>query len=261
MAQHDDIPSRDEQAFRFSSAPIESFRPYTHPAKHLTHFRRAFYNREQVANDICYHDDRTHANRTFSHCSRGQCNGRGHHRPLPTAVAPTAPDNFTLVALLVLLSLAVAIAMVYGIVHLCRHIRQQRATLVSETRNEQTPSGAGRLHSAPMRASQSPTAYHRSAESPVLSHVRRYRVAPTAPPARPESVHLQDRNVHDHSGSADTVLPFGNNGPQATGSPAQPWPQSHFSVSSGSLGEVPSGWVTVDTPARTTHQAFDDAFI
>ncbi|KAK3080649.1 hypothetical protein LTS18_014449 [Coniosporium uncinatum] len=176
-------------------------------------------------------------------------------------MAPTAPDNFTLVALLVLLSLAVIIAVVYGIVHLCRYIRQQKATLISEMRNEQPPSDPDRLHSTPIQVSQSRAAYYGTAEVPILSYVRRYGVTLTAPPARAESVHLQDGNIHDHSDSVGAVLPFRDNGPQpTTRSPTQPWPRSHFSVSPGSLGELPSGWVTVDTPARTTHQAFDDAF-
>ncbi|KAK3078873.1 hypothetical protein LTS18_006417 [Coniosporium uncinatum] len=181
--------------------------------------------------------------------------------PSPTAMAPTAPDNFTLVALVVLLSLAITVAVVYGIVHLCRHIRRQRATLIAEMRSEQTPSDPGRLHSAPIQVSQSQAVYQRPTEDPIVSHVRRYDVTPTAPLARPESVHLQDRNDYDHSDSVGTVLHSRDNGPQATTrSPTQPWPRSHFSVSSGSFGEVPSGWVSVDTPARTRHQAFDDAF-
>jgi len=179
----------------------------------------------------------------------------------PTAVAPTAPDDFTLVALLVLLSLAVTVAVVYGIIHLCRHIRQQGATLTSEMRNDQIPSDPGRLRSAPIQASQSLTDYHRRAEDPIVSQVRRHDVAATVPPARPGSVHLQGRNDHDHSDLVEMALPVEDNGLEATRSPTQPWLGSQFSVSSGSLGEVPSGWVTVPTAATTTttHQAFSDA--
>ncbi|KAK3081600.1 hypothetical protein LTS18_004955, partial [Coniosporium uncinatum] len=126
-------------------------------------------------------------------------------------MTPTTPDNFTLVALLVLLWLVISGAVIYGIVHLCRHVRQQMTTLISEMRDEQTPSDPGRLRSAPMQASQSLTAYHRPAEDPIVSQVRRHDVAATVPPARPESVHLQDRNIHDHSDLVETVLPVEDN--------------------------------------------------